>query len=79
MLEVANEFFGGNVAVAGLMVGRDVAAAVAGDQQPARKYLIPNSAAPGGRFLDDVDVADIPAPIDMVPPTVAGLLEGAMR
>ncbi len=79
LLEVPNEFFGGNVAVSGLIVGRDVAAAIERDDLPARKYLVPNSAAPGGRFLDDVDVSDIDAPIDTVPPTVAGLLEGALR
>ena len=79
LLTVTNDFFGGNVAVAGLLVGGDVAKAIANDALPARKYLIPNSAAPGGRFLDDVDVVDLPAPIDLVPPTVAGLLDGAMR
>jgi NifB/MoaA-like Fe-S oxidoreductase len=79
VLPVTNDFFGGNVAVAGLIVGRDVSAAIAADGQPARKYLVPNSAAPGGRFLDDVDVADIDAPIETVPPTVAGLLAGVMR
>jgi len=78
VLPVANEFFGGNVAVSGLMVGADVARVVAVDLLPARKYLIPNSAVPGGRFLDDVDLADIDAPIAAVSPTVAGLLSGAM-
>jgi len=79
VLAVPNEFFGGNVAVAGLMVGQDVAKAIANDDLAARKYLIPNSAAPGGRFLDDTDVSDIDAPIDTVPPTVAGLVAGATR
>jgi putative radical SAM enzyme (TIGR03279 family) len=78
VLSVTNNFFGGNVAVSGLLVGTDVASAIAADRGPARKYLIPNSAVPGGRFLDDVDIADIDAPIDAVPPTVAGLLSGAM-
>ena len=38
---------------------------------------------PGGRFLDDVDIEQLSAetsrPIDVVEPTVAGLLAGAMR
>ncbi|MDJ0954820.1 MAG: DUF512 domain-containing protein [Acidimicrobiia bacterium] len=78
VLPVRNDFFGGNVAVSGLLVGADVAAAIRADEQPVRKYLLPNTAVPGGRFLDDVDIADIDAPIDAVPPTVAGLLSGAM-
>ena len=81
VLPVVNEFFGGNVAVAGLMVGSDIQDAIAADQLPARRYLIPNSAAPGGRFLDDVDIQTVAAttrvPIDVVEPTVAGLIAGA--
>ena len=82
VLPVTNDFFGGNVGVSGLLVGSDVERAIAADDAPARKYLIPNTAVPGGRFLDDVDIADVArrmtAPIDAVPPTVAGLLDGAM-
>ena len=78
VLPVGNRFFGGNVGVAGLLVGSDVAAAIARDHGPVRKYLLPNSAVPGGRFLDDVDIASLEAPIAAVPPTVAGLLSGAV-
>ena len=78
ILAVRNDYFGGNVAVSGLIVGKDVTAAIDADDLPARKYLLPNTAVPGGRFLDDVDIADIDAPIDAGPPTVAGLLAGAM-
>jgi len=81
VLPVVNEFFGGNVAVAGLMVGSDIQAALAADTRPARRFLIPNTAVPGGRFLDDLDVEAVAAatrvPVDVVPPTVAGLIEGA--
>lgn len=77
VLPVSNRFFGGNVAVAGLLVGADVAQAIAADRGPVRKYLLPNSAVPGGRFLDDVDIASLEAPIAAVEPTVAGLLAGA--
>ena len=83
VLAVRNDFFGGNVAVSGLLVGSDVAAALRADTAPASRYLLPNTAVPGGRFLDDVDVAALASettrPIDVVEPTVAGLLSGAMR
>ncbi len=78
VLPVTNDYFGGNVAVSGLLVGSDVARAIAADTLPARKYLIPNTAVPGGRFLDDIDIADLVGPIDAVPATVSGLLAGAM-
>jgi putative radical SAM enzyme (TIGR03279 family) len=82
VLAVPNDFFGGNVAVAGLMVGRDVVAALTADDQPARRYLLPNTAVPGGRFLDDMSVEEVVAtasvPVDVVAPTVEGLLAGAI-
>ena len=82
VLPVRNEFFGGNVAVAGLMVGQDVAAALTADDEPARRYLIPNTAVPGGHFLDDTPIASVAevvdVPVDVVQPTVAGLLAGAV-
>jgi putative radical SAM enzyme (TIGR03279 family) len=82
LLTVKNEFFGGNVAVAGLLVGRDVAAALQRDAAPAFRYLLPNTAVPGGRFLDDVEISEVAAvaaaPVDVVEPTVAGLLAGAI-
>ena len=83
VLQVPNDFFGGNVAVSGLLVGGDVVASLRADAAPASRYLLPNTAVPGGRFLDDVDVAELASvtttPIDVVEPTVAGLLAGAMR
>jgi putative radical SAM enzyme (TIGR03279 family) len=82
VLAVPNDFFGGNVAVAGLMVGGDVSAALKADTGPARRYLLPNTAVPGGHFLDDVSLEEVaavtPVPVDVVQPTVAGLLAGAI-
>jgi putative radical SAM enzyme (TIGR03279 family) len=82
LLAIENDFFGGNVAVSGLLVGRDVAAALEADEGPARRYLLPNTAVPGGRFLDDVEIGAVAAaaaaPVDVVQPTVAGLLAGAI-
>jgi len=80
LLEVPNDYFAGNVGVAGLMVGDDVRRAIAADTGPAAVYLLPDVALLGDHFLDDVPLADIaaaaPAPVRAVPATVAGLLEG---
>jgi hypothetical protein len=83
LLTVGNEFFGGNVAVSGLMVGADIQAALASDTDPAASYLVPDVALSGDRFLDDVPVRDVaaaaPAPLLVVPTSVAGLVTGATR
>ena len=80
LLEVPNEFFAGNVGVAGLMVGEDVRRAIAADRGPASVYLLPDVALQGDVFLDDVTLAEVsagaPAPLRAVPATVAGLLDG---
>ena len=79
LLPVANEFFGGNVAVAGLLVGEDVKKAVAADAGPAGLYLLPDIALKGDVFLDEVPLADVAAlanaPVVAVPPTAEELLK----
>ncbi|MBT8201926.1 MAG: DUF512 domain-containing protein, partial [Acidimicrobiia bacterium] len=83
VLSVPNEFFGGNVAVSGLMVGADLQAALRTDSGPAARYLIPDVALSGDRFLDDGSVVDVAAaakaPLLVVPTSVAGLVAGARR
>ncbi|MGI9648888.1 MAG: DUF512 domain-containing protein [Acidimicrobiia bacterium] len=83
LLTVGNEFFGGNVAVSGLMVGEDIRAALSSDNGSAASYLVPDVALSGDRFLDDVSVrevaADAPAPLLVVPTSVSGLVAGAAR
>jgi NifB/MoaA-like Fe-S oxidoreductase len=65
VLAVPNSFFGGNIAVAGLLAGQDVADALAG--QPAgRRYLLPDVCLSGGRFLDGLGIADLPHPVEIV-------------
>ena len=80
LLTVRNEFFGGNVAVSGLMVGADVAKALAADTEPAGLYLLPDVALQGDRFLDDLDLTEVAAvakaPVKAVEATAAGLLTG---
>ncbi len=82
VLEVPNEFFGGNAAVAGLMVGEDIINTINRDSEPAGVYVIPDVALSGDVFIDDVPLADViehaSAPVVVAPATAAGLV-GAAR
>ncbi|MGK2930493.1 MAG: DUF512 domain-containing protein [Acidimicrobiales bacterium] len=63
---VENRFFGGNIAVSGLMVGEDIARTLA--QQPAgHRYLLPDVCLSEDRFLDGTSLADLPHPVEVVP------------
>jgi NifB/MoaA-like Fe-S oxidoreductase len=66
VIPVANDFFGGNIAVTGLMTGADVAATLAAEPD-GHRYLLPDVCLSGGRFLDGVAVADLPRPVEVVP------------
>ncbi len=83
LLTVKNRFFGGNVAVTGLMVGEDIKAVLAGDSLPVSSYLLPDVALSGDRFLDEMSIGDVAgvatAPLLAVPNSVAGLVAGARR
>ncbi len=62
---VENRFFGGNIAVSGLMVGEDIARTL--EQQPAgHRYLLPDVCLSEDRFLDGMSVADLPHPVEIV-------------
>jgi putative radical SAM enzyme (TIGR03279 family) len=80
LLPVINDFFAGNVAVAGLMVGADIRRTLAGDDAEAGMYLLPDVAMQGDVFLDDVPLHDVTAaakaPVRVVEATAAGLLAG---
>ncbi|MDO8364990.1 MAG: DUF512 domain-containing protein [Actinomycetota bacterium] len=66
VIPVANEFFGGNTGVTGLMVGADLARELA--QQPTgHRYLLPDVCLSEGRFLDGTTVADLPRAVEVVP------------
>jgi putative radical SAM enzyme (TIGR03279 family) len=72
VVAVRNEFFGGNIAVAGLLTGADLSTALA--RLPAgRRYLIPDSCLSGGRFLDGMALGDLPRPVEAVPADGASL------
>jgi NifB/MoaA-like Fe-S oxidoreductase len=65
VIEVTNEFFGGNTGVTGLMVGADLARVLAGE--PAgHRYLLPDVCLSDGRFLDGLTPADLPRPVQVV-------------
>ncbi|MFT3854263.1 MAG: DUF512 domain-containing protein [Ilumatobacteraceae bacterium] len=66
VLTVANEFFGGNTGVTGLMVGEDIARVLAAEPVGDR-YLLPDVCLSEGRFLDGLTVADLPRPVEVVP------------
>ena len=72
ILPVANEFFGGNIGVAGLLTGADLTRTLA--QAPAgRRYLLPDVCLSGGRFLDGLSPQDLPRPVEVVPADGAAL------
>jgi putative radical SAM enzyme (TIGR03279 family) len=66
IVPVDNRYFGGNVAVSGLMVGDDLARVLA-DQPPGHRYLLPDVCLTQGRFLDGTGPADLPLPVEIVP------------
>ncbi len=66
VIPVENRFFGGNVGVAGLLVGEDLAR-VLGDQPHGHRYLLPDVCLNRGVFLDGGTVADLPRPVEVVP------------
>jgi NifB/MoaA-like Fe-S oxidoreductase len=63
---VENRFFGGNIAVTGLMVGEDIARTLA-DQPAGHRYLLPDVCLSEDRFLDGLTLADLPRPVEVVP------------
>jgi putative radical SAM enzyme (TIGR03279 family) len=72
VVAVRNEFFGGNIAVAGLLTGADLSAALL-RLPTGRRYLIPDSCLSGGKFLDGVALEDLPQQVDVVPADGASL------
>jgi NifB/MoaA-like Fe-S oxidoreductase len=73
LLPVTNDFFGGNIAVTGLLTGADVAAILASEPEGDR-YLLPDVVLSNGRFLDGTTVEDLPRPVDVVASDGASLV-----
>jgi putative radical SAM enzyme (TIGR03279 family) len=73
VIPVSNQFFGGNIAVTGLLTGTDVAAAL--DTQPATdRYLLPDVVLSRDQFLDGQTVADLPRAVEVVATDGASLV-----
>ena len=65
LVEVDNRFFGGNIGVAGLLVGADIARVLAAE--PAgHRYLLPDVCLSGGRFLDGTSPEELPRRVEVV-------------
>ncbi len=63
---VPNDFFGGNIGVAGLLTGEDVGRALRGVAE-SRRCLLPDACLNEGRFLDGLTLADLPRTVEVVP------------
>ena len=66
VVEVPNEFFGGNTGVTGSMVGADLSSVLAGEPE-GHRYLLPDVCLSDGRFLDGTTPAGLPRPVEVVP------------
>ena len=65
VIPVANEFFGGNIGVTGLLVGEDLQRVLA-DQPEGHRYLLPDVCLSAGRFLDGTTPAELPRVVEIV-------------
>jgi len=65
VVAVRNTFFGGNIAVTGLMTGSDVAS-VLSNMSEHRRYLLPDVCLSNGLFLDGVKVSELPRRVEIV-------------
>jgi putative radical SAM enzyme (TIGR03279 family) len=65
LLPVKNRFFGGNIAVTGLLTGADVAEALSA-QPSASRFLLPDVVLSNDRFLDGMKVEELPRPVEVV-------------
>jgi len=73
LVPVRNAYFGGNIAVTGLLTGRDVCDALA-LQPPGDRYLVPDVVLSRDRFLDGTAVDELPRPVEVVPTDGASLV-----
>ena len=66
VLPVANRFFGGNIAVTGLLTGRDVARALERRRPTTPGTCSPTSCSPTAASSTALTVADLPRPVEIV-------------
>jgi putative radical SAM enzyme (TIGR03279 family) len=72
VIAVRNQFFGGNIAVTGLLAGADLARVLASEPE-GHRYLLPDVCLSGGLFIDGLSPADLPRPVEIVPADGASL------
>jgi len=83
VVPVANTFFGGNIAVAGLLTGQDILAQLSG-RPPGDLVLLPDVTLrdEANVFLDDLTPADLEqalgVPVRPVAPTPRALLKALL-
>jgi putative radical SAM enzyme (TIGR03279 family) len=66
VIPIANDFFGGNTGVTGLITGEDVSR-VLREQPDGHRYLLPDVClSDEGRFLDGVTIDELPRPVEVV-------------
>ncbi len=66
LIEVRNDFFGGNIAVAGLITGVDLCRTLMAEPDGDR-YLLPDVCLTEGRFLDGLRLDDLPKAVEVIP------------
>jgi len=72
VIAVDNAFFGGNIAVAGLLTGSDVELALRGLPE-RRRFLLPDVCLSEGRFLDGSAPPELSRAVEIVETTGSGL------
>ena len=65
IITVDNQFFGGTVGVAGLLVGADLQRVLA-NEPVGHRYLLPDVCLNRGMFLDGLSPADLPRTVEII-------------
>jgi len=66
LVTIKNDYFGGNIGVAGLLTGADLTTMLAAEP-PGARYLLPDACLSEGRFLDGLTLSDLPREVEVVP------------
>jgi NifB/MoaA-like Fe-S oxidoreductase len=72
---VRNDYFGGNIKVAGLMTGADISRTMLEGGLNGVRFVLPDVCLSEGRFLDGMTPAELPAFVDIVPTSGVALRE----
>lgn len=72
---VRNDYFGGNIKVAGLMTGADISRTMLEGGLEGVRFVLPDVCLSEGRFLDGLTPAELPAFVDIVPTSGVALRE----